>query len=52
MKDLGQFEQYDLLEPDDCLDLVAYYGFTNSQIKEMRAKGVRYASQNKELKNA
>lgn len=51
MKDLGAFEQYDLLDADDCLDLVAHYGFTNGQIREMRTKGIRYQSMNKELKN-
>ena len=50
MKDLGQYEQYDLLDADDCLDLVAYYGFTNEQIRTMRTKGIRYQSMNKDIK--
>jgi len=49
MKDLGDFVQFDLNDPNDCMDLVDHFGFTNTQIKDMRAKGIGYHSVNKGL---
>lgn len=44
MIDLGDFVQFDLKDPNDCMDLIEHFGFTNSQIKEMRSKGIGYQS--------
>jgi hypothetical protein len=48
-KNLGRFTQFDLENPDDCMDLVALVAFTNAQIKEMRSKGIRFHSVNNDL---
>lgn len=50
MKDLGQFEQYDLNNFQDCMDLVDHYGFTNTQIRDAKAAGHSFVSMNKELR--
>lgn len=48
-KNLGRFTQFDLENPDDCMDLVTQLAFTNAQIKEMRSKGIRFHSVNNDL---
>lgn len=49
VKDLGQFIQYDLNVADDCMELVDKFGWSNQMIRDMKAKGIRFQSVNKEL---
>lgn len=42
--DLGKYTQFDLRDPDDCMDLIQKLAWTNSQIKNELSLGRRYQS--------
>jgi hypothetical protein len=49
MQEIGNFIRFDLNDPEDCIDLVKLFGWTNSQIRDAKSLGHRYQSISKEL---